>query len=317
MTTMLQWAQTKAGISEQILVNTSIRLPQLESEKYVSTLRKYYQLSGLGLHLTAIQTVELKRLNDRAIMDMVGSMARSEISDRLIVRINRCRIFLRAETLADLVTSDGKAIRSQAFECKVNARVWSKKLWPNQPHIGKEHIKTWQWFLRKLCKPGTVQLVQPLGKWVVEPPHCGWSAYYDENTGRVLARYQGAWAECEIKRETRTEWILDVNFQSSISEEEWNRTEDKFPLDCEVCMITNELYVGKPTGSSNDWRIKSVTPEMAKTWTEYISVLPKCDRDLLKGCKELSYPNAPALWEILGMRHRELNIVSDGGHCGE
>jgi hypothetical protein len=36
--TMLQWAQTTAGIPEQILVNTSARLPQMENEKYVTSL---------------------------------------------------------------------------------------------------------------------------------------------------------------------------------------------------------------------------------------------------------------------------------------
>jgi hypothetical protein len=42
-------------------------------------------------------------------------------------------------------------------------------------------------------------------------------------------------------------------------------------------MVTNELYVGKPTGTNNDWHIKVVTTDTAKTWATYISMLPDCD----------------------------------------
>jgi hypothetical protein len=109
-------------------------------------------------------------------MDRASSMTRAQMSDRIFERINRCRKFLRVETIADVTTSDGKCICENAFNCSYNVRVQSEKLWPVQLHVGNIHVKSWQWFLKLWCKDGSRELRQPLGKWLVKPTDRGWAA---------------------------------------------------------------------------------------------------------------------------------------------
>jgi hypothetical protein len=190
---MMQWAQTEAGISQPILLNTTARLPQLAEHKYILSLRKYLLILGMGLHLKAIQPPTVKREYDKVLMDRASKMGKPGMSDRIFERINRCRKFLCVETIADVTTSDGKFICEDAFACNPEVRVHSSKLWPNQPHVGNVHIKSWQWFLKLWCKDGSRELRQPLGKWLVEPTDRGWAAYYIEATDTVLTKAGDDW----------------------------------------------------------------------------------------------------------------------------
>jgi hypothetical protein len=137
---MMQWAQVEAGISQPILVNAKDRLPQLTEQKYITSHRKYLFISGMGLQIKAIQLPAIKRLNDKVLMDQASKMDKKHMSNKIIERINRCRNFMRVETIANVATSDGKYICRHAFECKVEVRTRSKTLWPNQPHVGIYHI---------------------------------------------------------------------------------------------------------------------------------------------------------------------------------
>jgi hypothetical protein len=124
---MMQWAQVEAGTSEQLLMSTSHRIPQLKNEKYITSLRKYLFLSGMGLHIRAICPPKIKREHDQILMDRASQMTKWQLSDAELVKVNRCRNFLRAETIADVTTSDGKYICKFAYECNPEVRVRSKK----------------------------------------------------------------------------------------------------------------------------------------------------------------------------------------------
>jgi hypothetical protein len=52
----LKWAQQVAGIDQQILVDTKARIPQLDGEVGLQTLRKFLQLSDMSLEILAIKT---------------------------------------------------------------------------------------------------------------------------------------------------------------------------------------------------------------------------------------------------------------------
>jgi hypothetical protein len=227
---MMQWAQVEAGISKPILLSTKCRLPQLTNEKYITTLRKYLFISGMGLHINAIQPLAIKRVNDEVLMDRASQMDKKHMSDKLIERVNRCRNFLRVETIADVATSDGKYICEHAFACNPEVRVRSKKLWPNQPHVGITHSKSWQWYLKLWCKDGSLELRHPLGKWLVEPTDRGWAAYYNEETDTVLTRNHENWREHKVQGKQRHEWDLSEH-HATRTEEEVQRLKRKIPLE--------------------------------------------------------------------------------------
>jgi hypothetical protein len=51
-----QWAQRLAGTGKQILMDTKTRIPQLDGEKSIQTLREFLRLSDMGIEIPSIET---------------------------------------------------------------------------------------------------------------------------------------------------------------------------------------------------------------------------------------------------------------------
>jgi hypothetical protein len=309
---MMQWAQVEAGISQPILLNITARLPQLTEHKYITSLRKYLLVSGMGLHLKAIRPPKIKREHDEVLMDWASAMTKAQMSDRIFELINRCRKFLRVKTMADVTTADGKYICEHAFACNPEVRVRSEKLWPVQPHVGNINTKSWQWFLKLWCKDGSRELRQPLGKWLIEPVDRGWNAYYIEATNTAMTKEGNEWREHRILEKHRNEWLL-CDHHATKTESEIRAIGGKIPV--EGWLEEDGLVgIGKPQGSMADWNPSGRTTVRAKDWEEYKAALPECVREILKGCTEIHRKDKPDLMDILLSETKVLNICSDGGH---
>jgi hypothetical protein len=263
---MMQWAQVESGTSEQLLMSTKHRVPQLKNEKYITSLRKYLFISGMGLYIRSICPPKIKRAHDQVLMDRASQMSKWQLSDTMLERVNRCRILLRVETIADVTTSDGKYICKHAFECNLEVRVRSKKLWPNQPHVGIIHLKSWQMFLKLWCKDGSLELRQPLGKWLEEPMDRDWTAYYSKTTNTVLASHDGHWREHKVFEKLRQEWKL-CDHHVTRSEEEVQALTGKMPLEG---WVDDDGYVAvcKPTSHWNEWKVNARDTDTEKTWKQ-------------------------------------------------
>jgi hypothetical protein len=118
----LAWAQLVAGISDPILEETHTRLPHIGEEKWISTLRTFLSESQLSIKIVHLTKKKSKCQNDTYLMDSACSM---KYTDRQLCMINRCRIFLRVETLAEVSSYSGKAIDMNALECNLSARILS------------------------------------------------------------------------------------------------------------------------------------------------------------------------------------------------
>ena len=126
----LRWAQQAAGTSVLILEDTKTSLPQLHGEKWLGTLREFLTKSELGIRVQGIACPMTKWSGDQVLMDVA---CLSSMSDEEICRINRCRLFLRAESLSDLCNSEGTFIQKKAFACTHQARIITTEVWPRQP----------------------------------------------------------------------------------------------------------------------------------------------------------------------------------------
>jgi hypothetical protein len=127
MRAQLQWAQRVAGIEESILIDIKTRIPQLDEEAWISTLRQFLEESEMGIDIDGITTVTAKREKDRSIM----SLAR-DWGDTDKMRINWIRMYLKAETIADLCNAAGTHVTEQAMECRETARLEPEAMWPRQ-----------------------------------------------------------------------------------------------------------------------------------------------------------------------------------------
>jgi hypothetical protein len=123
-------------------------------------------------------------------------------SKRIIRAINRCRIYLKAESLADLCNAAGTFIRNEAFQCIAEGQTTDTSLWPQQPEPGIEHKKYWKSFLRKLCLGRTTQLRQPLGTWTASHHNIRWVTWFHQESGYL---YHQSNDRTRVFRETTTD----------------------------------------------------------------------------------------------------------------
>ena len=99
---------------------------------------------------------------------------------------NRCRIYSKVETLADVTKANGRQIQQAALNCQSTGKISTHITRPRQPRPGKLARKSWKKFLRSLCHPKTLKLWLPLGRWHTAPSHQDWQSYYDNTTHTIL-----------------------------------------------------------------------------------------------------------------------------------
>jgi hypothetical protein len=145
MTMQIQWAQLICGTSKQILADVKTNLPMLKEELWISSLRDFLSKSEISVHIPAIVTAVPQRKNDIFIMEKAMSLG---FKPHELLRINRCRIYLRASTISDISSADGTAIRNGIRECIEEARIQSLTLWPRQARPGPNSIQYWKRFIK-------------------------------------------------------------------------------------------------------------------------------------------------------------------------
>jgi len=166
----MAWAQFCVGTEQPLLTDTTTPLPHLEAN-WISSVRKYLQDMGGTLQLKDPMVPPLQRHHDAYIMDRI--MALGSFTPAQIRKINYCRLYLNAVTLADICSADGTRFDKEAFHGhkleyqEVPCRNW------HCVYQQKPDGKTWALWRRALRMLSTAQrgnrlrLPQPLGDWTV------------------------------------------------------------------------------------------------------------------------------------------------------
>ena len=115
----IAWLQAQAGVSFPILAFPSKPLPQLES-KWIESMRSFLAKINATIIIDECMSPTLQRLHDFVIMDFIQESGKF-FTDAELRRLNYCRLFLRAETVSDLVTVDGSANWSETGPSTVAA----------------------------------------------------------------------------------------------------------------------------------------------------------------------------------------------------
>jgi hypothetical protein len=102
---VVAWAQFTSGMASPILEEPSRTIPHLES-KWLASLRVYLASINASLHLDMTGLPPLEREHDGFIMDWI--VQSNKFTDKEVVRLNYCRLFLNAVTLSDLTATNGK-----------------------------------------------------------------------------------------------------------------------------------------------------------------------------------------------------------------
>ena len=158
----LTWIQIFAGCSWPIL--KANKLVTYLPLGWVMVLHQYLVQYQIQVEVWGLWTPSPRRENDRVIMDIVQQQIPSWAWGG--GGINRCRLFLNANTLADLTTLDGTYIPEKVRQVTDKLRN-NKLLFPIQIKPPMEDVQKWQFFIDLISHNGHVHV--PLGDWIRFP----------------------------------------------------------------------------------------------------------------------------------------------------
>ena len=156
----LSWLQLFAGISVPLL-QSEREVPYLPLG-WISNLHMLLVETGVQIEMSSGWLPTIQREDDRVVMDIV----RHQLPEWTWEGINRCRLFLHINTVADMATLDGKFIPSAIREVKRKIRQNTLQF-PIQRKPSEEDIHYWQHFVGSISTNGHLHV--PLGSWCRSP----------------------------------------------------------------------------------------------------------------------------------------------------
>jgi hypothetical protein len=199
----LAWDQRVAGIGHSILRQPFKHCPQLHSELWTTTLREFLKASELEIYISNFHTPIRQRQHDIILMDSIAEHPKLNFTDQEIRMINRCRIFLQCETLADITNMLGTTIQPQAYTCNPAGKLTNNGIWPQQPIIGPVHRRIWKRFLQTFLQDDLKTLLQPLGKWTTAISSQQWTTYINHSESTVMIHTDSRWTQHQLQPATR------------------------------------------------------------------------------------------------------------------
>jgi Reverse transcriptase (RNA-dependent DNA polymerase) len=130
--------------------------------------------------VTQMKPDKLRMTHDYYLMTLLPSVyTKEEIRD-----VNCCRIFLRVETLSDILSLTGKKVRSDIWSGLHVPHCRDSRIWPRQPFPGKKQWETWRRFLQTMLLTNeNGQLSTPIPiLWFADNL---WSWYINTESNRV------------------------------------------------------------------------------------------------------------------------------------
>ena len=133
----------------------------------------------------------LRRENDVCLMEAFGK--NKNLQKKNLSILNKCRLFLKAFTLSDIVTGDGTSIQRSAWAGEFVANTTrDPSAWPCIPHLLSSELNIWREALRTtFCTRRTNKLDAPLGAWTTNNGHHTW--YLHSTTKQLFQKLDGQW----------------------------------------------------------------------------------------------------------------------------
>ena len=190
----LELAQLEVGMGIPILEADFEMYGHLLTDCWIKVLWRF--ISPHNIHLRNPEQVlpTLQRVGDAFIMEKVTQS--EAFSEEEEIRINRCRIYFQAMTLADIVTGDGSKITPQALALDRALRPESRYMWPNElPSRADRNL--WKRALRRITsETWTLSFFDRLGHWTTEP-HLQWQWFHLPRPKTLFRCVEGVWSKCE------------------------------------------------------------------------------------------------------------------------
>ena len=142
----IEWATIHVGIEENSLFDISFNdFGHLLPHTWIRSLWEFVDEYKITMPKWDY-TLRKKRDGDIFLMD---AFQRAGFTKRQLLPLNRCRIYLKVETLSDITDGTGDQISKQAYDGRQTAATLASHDWPVQVNPNQTHWKLWRRALRK------------------------------------------------------------------------------------------------------------------------------------------------------------------------
>ena len=194
-------------------------------------------------------------------------------------QVNFCRLYIQAETLADLCNIEGTEINENCFNSQ-NTHMGGvgKTLWTKQAKPGHDQWTIFKSFIRKtFCRTQhTNQLKVKLRRWNNNGHDRLWNCYYDNIDNEIACKNQeGTWDIYSVTPQETNTRQGNINYKIRTTEHNKEKGVPSFISTCgTTSWITHEHVLKEPPLLPRE-----------KTFKKYLKTIPEWERELLADCE--------------------------------
>ena len=187
----IESAKIEIGVGQNIFELDFDWFGFLSTDSIIKFIWQFAHRYNIRIKDTVTPNLELRRANDVFLMEQ---FTLEDFTETELQHINRCRIYLQATTLADIMDGHGKRITQDALKCVKDKHRPAYYNWPLQVWPGQRARQLWKRAVKKAFPriPGSLEVQHQLNHWV--DTYNDWKWYLQQHTKLLYQlRRDGSW----------------------------------------------------------------------------------------------------------------------------
>ena len=154
---------------------------------WLSSTWEFMSQYKINIDLT-LEEIPTRRTNDRFIMESFIAKGAKKSQLKLL---NRCRLYLKVITLADICDASGTIITPQAWNGTQMEESRSTIVWPNQGKPDGKSWTLWRSFPRKTLNltNRVIPADNHLGSWLETPESSSWKWFFNPSSNQLFQKF--------------------------------------------------------------------------------------------------------------------------------
>ena len=107
--------------------------------------------------------------------------------------INRCRLYLKVTTLAEILNGTGNQFTHSTLTCQTDLHIPHPYLWPKQSRPNDTARRLWRQSIKLAYPRQALLLLQTVGAWTNRVGRDNWTWFYHEENQLLYKRFGRSW----------------------------------------------------------------------------------------------------------------------------
>ena len=180
----IQYLQQERGSQKPVLIFPN-NGQHVITPTWLSHLWNFMTMYDITIQYKQLATIPILRTRDKHIMDCILSQCTKDEA----IASNRCRLWLRVTTLAEITKVNGITLEKWAWHGSAQSPSYHK--WPHTMHPTKNDWSLWRRSLKICFTTNDLLLVTPLGKWISHVPTRSWQYFLSNENNKIYQFLSG------------------------------------------------------------------------------------------------------------------------------